>query len=631
MRKGLRFQTKLTLAMIAAIAVVTFAILSVTESKVKQTFEHQFARYFENQVARIEESNSRRTQEFIELCEKLAKTDLVVETLRGNPDEASKEEFRRIYSETLKELEGRPIESPLTRKGHTPLSGDLINKLGSVAVMNLSGEVTSLSLFPSLQTTNRRALAAKKKIHMQRRITRDDLRKFAKTDTQQTLYLPSTTGDGNQFVQEMVSTPVIDPDTGEPLGLFLRATPAETEEQRLLERYYEEFNAEAAPIGGILLENRVYSRTLDQEFADSLSLAISEEFDSDVRSQTATNFEKEIEGTPYRIYIAPLSSEAVFNSAFQVTAFPLTRLQDAVAELRIQGSGIGLFGLFIGFLIASFFSRKLSVPLHDLARGTEEIQKGNLDHRVEVKSNDEIGELAASFNEMAEELKLKANYRELLGKVSDESVAQAMIEGELDLELGGELKYVSILFCDIRGFTSMTEEMHPGAVIDMLNDHMTAMTAIVRKHFGVVDKFVGDEIMAVFGGLKSYGNDAANAAACALDMIAERERLNRELEHPVEIGVGVATGEVVAGCMGSNDRLNYTVLGSRVNLAARLCGQASAMEAIADRATVEASEDTLESEAIPNLLLKGISREVTAFRITPLNSSVISDRSRTTV
>ena len=601
--------------MIAAIAVVTFAILTITERKVKQTYEQQFARYFENQVAIIEESSSKRTREFIELCEKLAKTDLVVDMLKGEPAEGSKEDFWRVYADTQAELEEKPVASPFARKNRPLVSAEMIKNLGLVAVMDLNGEITPLPMMQSQQAGGRRNFAGKRQVQMRRKITREDLTEFAKTDTQQTLYLPAGGGEGNQFVQEMVSTPVIEPATGEALGLFLRATPAETEEQRLLERYYEEFNSEAAPLGGILLEDHVFSRTLDPDFADALSLAIAGNFDGDNSPQTAMNLEAEIDGVPYRIYIAPLSSDTDFNSAFQVTAFPLTRLQEAVADLRIQGSGIGLFGLFIGFLVASLFSRKLSVPLRDLARGTEEIQKGNLDHRVEVTSGDEIGELAASFNDMAEELKQKATYRELLGKVSDESVAQAMIEGELDLELGGELKNVSILFCDIRGFTSITEEMHPGEVIDMLNDHMTAMTAIVRKHYGVVDKFVGDEIMAVFGGLKSYGNDAANATACALEMITERERLNRELEQQVAIGVGIATGEVVAGCMGSNDRLNYTVLGARVNLAARLCGQAKAMEVIADEATIEAGGDSLGSEAIPNMLLKGISREVTAFRI----------------
>ena len=216
---------------------------------------------------------------------------------------------------------------------------------------------------------------------------------------------------------------------------------------------------------------------------------------------------------------------------------------------------------------------------------------------------------------MVEELKLKALYRDLLGKVSDETVAQALISGGLDLELGGEIKEVSVLFCDIRGFTERTEKMHPGDVIEMLNQHMTSMTELVRKHHGVVDKFVGDEIMAVFGGLKSYGNDAANAASCALEMIETRGQQNETAEFPLSVGIGLATGEVVAGCMGSVDRLNYTVLGARVNLAARLCSAAGPMEIVIDKETRGRLESGAKTGAISGLELKGFSTSVEAFRL----------------
>ncbi len=164
--------------------------------------------------------------------------------------------------------------------------------------------------------------------------------------------------------------------------------------------------------------------------------------------------------------------------------------------------------------------------------------------------------------------------------------------------------------------------MPPTEVIEILNQHMTAMMAVVRNHFGVVDKFVGDEIMAVFGALKSYGNDAEHAAACALEMITVRERLNREIGRPLEIGIGVATGEVVAGCMGSVDRLNYTVLGARVNLASRLCGEAGNMEAVIDDNTLERLDPlTAGFKSITDLRLKGFSEIITAYHLHALAKS----------
>lgn len=228
-----------------------------------------------------------------------------------------------------------------------------------------------------------------------------------------------------------------------------------------------------------------------------------------------------------------------------------------------------------------------------MSEGTRRIREGDLDATIPIRGQDELGELTASFNEMTEELRQKERYRDLLEKVSDDSVAQAMIQGSLHPELGGEVKDVTILFCDIRGFTSLTETMEPTEVIEMLNEHMTAMANLVRNHFGVIDKFVGDEIMAVFGGIKSYGNDAAHAVRCGLSMIEERNRLNQSGGIPLPIGIGIVTGEVVAGCMGSKDRLNYTVLGAKVNLAARLCGEARSGEVLMDEETVSRAGETL--------------------------------------
>jgi class 3 adenylate cyclase len=180
-----------------------------------------------------------------------------------------------------------------------------------------------------------------------------------------------------------------------------------------------------------------------------------------------------------------------------------------------------------------------------------------------------------------------------------------------------------VLFCDIRGFTTLTEGMDPVAVIEMLNLHMTALTNVVHRHHGVVDKFVGDALMALFGAPKSYGDDARDAASCALALLAERDRLNATTCRVVSMGIGVATGRVVAGCMGSADRLNYTVLGDRVNLAARLCARAAGGEILVDDATrgalAEAVVDTLEP-----LALKGISQPVSIFRLRALPAEVVA-------
>jgi Adenylate and Guanylate cyclase catalytic domain/HAMP domain len=173
----------------------------------------------------------------------------------------------------------------------------------------------------------------------------------------------------------------------------------------------------------------------------------------------------------------------------------------------------------------------------DLVAGTTEIQRGNFAVQVPLRSRDELGHLAGSFNAMARELELKERVRSVLDLIADKDVAEELVSGRLSL--GGELRDVSILFCDIRGFTAFTERMQPVEVVDFLNQHMTALTAAVYEHRGVVDKFVGDLVMAIFGAPKSYGNDAYNAVRCAQAMIAARERLNVQGEQLVATQVTV--------------------------------------------------------------------------------------------
>jgi class 3 adenylate cyclase len=416
----------------------------------------------------------------------------------------------------------------------------------------------------------------------------------------------------------MVSTPVKDPETGALLGLFLRSTSAETEAQRFLERYQEEFSSETPLLTGIFLEGQVYSRAVAPEIAALMSEVIAGRIarHSDLTTGDDLAFEADLGDVPYRFYVKPIGQDEGTATAFQVSAFSLAPLKADLAELRLRGSGVGGAALLIGIGIAWLFSRRLAIPIAELTRASRAVRDGQLETRINVRARDEIGELAESFNEMTEGLQQRDAYRGILSKVSDETVAQAMISGDLDLELGGELKTVSVLFCDIRGFTGQTEHMHPTEIIGLLNEHMTAMTTIVRKRYGVVDKFVGDEIMAVFGGLKSYGNDADHAVTCALEMIAERARLNQDAKHPIEVGIGVATGEAVAGCMGSVDRLNYTVIGARVNLASRLCSEAGVMEVVIDDQTLSCLEpERVGSEVIEDLRLKGFSGNVAAYRV----------------
>jgi len=233
-----------------------------------------------------------------------------------------------------------------------------------------------------------------------------------------------------------------------------------------------------------------------------------------------------------------------------------------------------------------------------------------------------MGRLAASFNAMAEGLALKERYRSVLDVVADRRIADELVRGRL--ELGGEPREVTVVFCDIRGFTARTEGMPPGDVVQLLNEHMTALARVVHAHQGVVDKYMGDALMALFGAPRSTSADAANAVRAAWEMVQAREELNRRSGRPIQVGIGVATGLVVAGCMGSADRLSYTVVGERVTLAARLCAQAGPMEIVIDDATRRALGGEADADLLPPQSLKGFSAPVVAYRVRGLAGALAS-------
>jgi adenylate cyclase len=162
--------------------------------------------------------------------------------------------------------------------------------------------------------------------------------------------------------------------------------------------------------------------------------------------------------------------------------------------------------------------------------------------------------------------------RDLLGKVVSPEIAAQLLQS--DLQLGGEEREVTVLFSDLRDFTALSERLPPAEVLALLNRYLDRMSAVVERHGGVIDKYIGDAIMALFGAPVAAPDAAARALAAARAMAAALDQLNAELaaegRPPLALGIGINTARVIAGNMGSRSRLNYTVIGDGVNLAARL-------------------------------------------------------------
>jgi class 3 adenylate cyclase len=356
--------------------------------------------------------------------------------------------------------------------------------------------------------------------------------------------------------------------------------------------------------GNLIVDNRL-SPSLQEELRKIVAGA------DGTSTQTLGNIGRGNE--EFTVFRQSIAVDSRFPSVSMLSLFSLAQQRDLLENIRNTILTVAAVTLIISILFAIVFSRQITRSISRLVGATLRIAKGDFDIQLPVTSNDEVGRLTASFNRMASDLSLKERYRAVLDKVTDPRVAEALTGGKL--ELGGEELEVTVLFADIRNFTAMTEQMEPHAVVRFLNEHMTALTAIVSEHGGVVDKFVGDEIMVVFGAPQSTGNEAAKALQCARRMMRRRMELNEGSAPPVEIGIGLASGVVLAGCMGSEDRLNYTVLGPVVNLASRLCSLARAGEIRFDRHTYERlSDKPIEAES-EKLLVRGFLQKIDTFTI----------------
>ncbi len=231
------------------------------------------------------------------------------------------------------------------------------------------------------------------------------------------------------------------------------------------------------------------------------------------------------------------------------------------------------FGLLTAVVLGLTLGASLVDPIEALRQQMRRVQQGDLDALAPVVSKDEFGEMAEGFNAMIRGLRQEEVIRDLFRLYVTPEVADHAIA--YGAELGGQLAETSVLFSDIRGFTAMTERMAPDALIALLNRYFNAMSAAVIAEGGLINKFGGDSLLAVFGTpLNPAPGHAAQAVRAAQGMLAALDAFNADQETRNEptlrIGVGVATGAVVAGNVGSEERLEYTVIGDTVNLASRL-------------------------------------------------------------
>jgi class 3 adenylate cyclase len=299
----------------------------------------------------------------------------------------------------------------------------------------------------------------------------------------------------------------------------------------------------------------------------------------------------------------------------------ILRVERTVAVTIILITGIVLV---LGILFMAIFVTFLVKPIGLLVDGVTAIAEGNLDQRIKLNRHDELGDLTDAFNDMAHSLREKELLKGAFSKYVTKSVVDRIMENEGGLKLGGEKKEVSVFFSDIRGFTHMSEQLRPEEVVSLLNEYFTEMVKIIFKYEGTLDKFMGDAIMAVFGAPVDQADHAERAVMAALEMSQKmmelRAKWRMEGKKEVNIGIGINTGEVIVGNLGSNERMEYTAIGDNVNLAQRLESVAEGGQILISSATYEIVKGKVVARMLEPIKLKGKAEKVIPYEVESLRA-----------
>jgi class 3 adenylate cyclase len=280
----------------------------------------------------------------------------------------------------------------------------------------------------------------------------------------------------------------------------------------------------------------------------------------------------------------------------------------------------------LGLVFAALVSSGMARPVRRLLEGARAVEAGRLDETLDVTSQDEIGHLTTAFNRMAEQLRHKERMRETFGKYVDPRIVEGLIDRPM-LAVDGQRRVMTVLFCDVKGFTGASEGMTPQGLVKVMNRYFSAMSAPIRDHGGVIDKYIGDAIMAYWGPPFTEDADQAGLAClAAVDMLERVASLRaefpellglRSLPIAFDIRIGIATGEALVGSIGSELMMSYTVMGDTVNLASRLEGANKAYggRVLLSAATVAGAAERIEAREIDRVVLLGQTQPQTVFEI----------------
>ncbi|MBI5848310.1 MAG: adenylate/guanylate cyclase domain-containing protein [Nitrospirae bacterium] len=307
--------------------------------------------------------------------------------------------------------------------------------------------------------------------------------------------------------------------------------------------------------------------------------------------------------------------------------FSLVPLQKQIllSVLLWMSAGIALAGL--GVAGAFIISKKITDPLGSVAGAMKRVEDGDLEQRVEIRTKDEVADMAHAFNKMVEGLKEREFIKNTFSKYVSSQVAERILKEKDFLNLKGEKRVVTVLFADIRGFTPLAESLPPEKVLDILNRYFSKMVDIVFRYGGLLNKFIGDAIMVLYNAPLDQRYHELRAILTGIEMQKEIARINEERRQhgdiQVNMGIGINTGDAVAGNVGSELRLEYTVIGAGVNLAQRIESHTAKGQLLISESTYNAVKDHVEVVRLEPMQVKGISEPVQLYAV--INADIPED------
>jgi len=254
---------------------------------------------------------------------------------------------------------------------------------------------------------------------------------------------------------------------------------------------------------------------------------------------------------------------------------PADSILEPLNRLHVQIIGLGTALVVLLIILLVFMLQKITRPLLNLTHSAVRVaQDGSYQNPLDIKSQDEVGKLTQAFNSMMEGLRQRDFIRETFGRYVTKEVVEQLLETPDGLKLGGEIREVTIMLSDLRGFTPLTEHLGPEQIVNLLNRYFGKMESIITQHQGTINEFLGDAILTFFGAPVKHADHAQKAVSCAVAMqiaMQDFNLQNADMGLPeLSMGIGINTGNVIVGNIGSQNRAKYGVVGHAINLASRV-------------------------------------------------------------